>query len=181
MDFVGKIQGLAWTAVGGELLTIEAVVYPGKGNIVYTGSLGDVMKESVKTAISIVKTESKHYKIKWDFFDKHDVHVHFPEGATPKDGPSAGIGITSVILSAVTQKKIKSDVALTGEVTLSGDVLAIGGLKEKLLAALRSDVSTVIIPADNKKDLVEMPDEVTQGLKICPVTKVQEVFPLVFA
>ena len=179
-DYIGKIQGLAWTSVGGELLTIEALIYPGKGNYVYTGSLGDVMKESIKTAISLVKSESSLHKVKSDFFEKNDIHIHVPEGATPKDGPSAGIGMTAVILSAVTGKKIRSDVALTGEVTLCGDVLAIGGLKEKLLAALRGQIKTVIIPEENKKDLVEMPPEVKKGLQLHTVKKVQEVFPLVF-
>ncbi|MEC8882406.1 MAG: endopeptidase La [Pseudomonadota bacterium] len=178
-DHVGKIQGLAWTAVGGELLTIEAIVYPGKGKFIYTGSLGDVMKESIQTAISIVKIEGQKYGVKTSFFEKNDIHVHVPEGATPKDGPSAGIGMTAVILSAVTGKKIKSDIALTGEVTLSGDVLAIGGLKEKLLAALRGQIREVIIPEQNKKDLAEMPTEVKKGLKIHTVKKVQEVFGLV--
>ena len=180
-DAVGKIQGLAWTAVGGDLLTIEALIYPGKGKYVYTGSLGDVMKESIKTALSIVKKESETHHIPNDFFDKHDIHVHVPEGATPKDGPSAGIGMTAVILSAVTGKKIRSDIALTGEVTLSGDVLAIGGLKEKLLAALRGQIKTVIIPEPNKKDLDDMPTEVLKGLDIKPVSRIESVFPLVFS
>ena len=180
-DRIGEIQGLAWTSVGGELLTIEAVVYPGKGKIVYTGSLGDVMKESIQTAISLVKTESETHGIPDDFFEKHDVHVHVPEGATPKDGPSAGIGMTAVILSAVTKKKLKADVALTGEVTLAGNVLAIGGLKEKLLAALRSDISTVIIPEENRKDLIDMPNEVKRGLDVKLVKKMSEVFPWVLA
>jgi ATP-dependent Lon protease len=180
-DAVGKIQGLAWTAVGGDLLTIEALIYPGKGKYVYTGSLGDVMKESIKTALSIVKKQSEAHHIPNDFFDKHDIHVHVPEGATPKDGPSAGIGMTAVILSAVTGKKIRSDIALTGEVTLSGDVLAIGGLKEKLLAALRGQIKTVIIPEPNKKDLDDMPTEVLKGLDIKPVSRIESVFPLVFS
>jgi ATP-dependent Lon protease len=180
-DAVGKIQGLAWTAVGGDLLTIEALIYPGKGKYVYTGSLGDVMKESIKTALSIVKKQSATHHIPDNFFDKHDIHVHVPEGATPKDGPSAGIGMTAVILSAVTGKKIRSDIALTGEVTLCGDVLAIGGLKEKLLAALRGQIKTVIIPEQNKKDLDDMPTEVLKGLEIQTVSRIESVFPAVFA
>ena len=180
-DAVGKIQGLAWTSVGGELLTIEAVVYPGKGNIVYTGSLGDVMKESIKTAISLVKCDTKSREhLAENFFEKHDIHVHVPEGATPKDGPSAGIGMASVIRSVLTQEKIRSDIALTGEVTLSGDVLAIGGLKEKLLAALRSGVTDVIIPKENEKDLTELPEEVKRGLTVHAVKRVEEVFDLVY-
>ena len=165
--------------MGGELLTIEAVAYPGKGKFVYTGSLGDVMKESIQAAISIVKVEGRHFKIEPSFFEKHDIHVHMPEGATPKDGPSAGIGLVAVVLSVVTGRKIKSDVALTGEVTLSGEVLAIGGLKEKLLAALRGNIKTVIIPEENKKDLAEMPDEIKTGLTIHTINRVQEVFELV--
>lgn len=180
-DAVGKIQGLAWTSVGGELLTIEAVVYPGKGNIVYTGSLGDVMKESIKTAISLVKCDPRSRQhLSADFFEKHDVHVHVPEGATPKDGPSAGIGMASVIRSVLTQEKIRADVALTGEVTLSGEVLAIGGLKEKLLAALRSGIKDVLIPKKNEKDLADLPDEVKRGLVIHPVKRIEEVFALVY-
>ena len=139
------------------------------------------MKESIKTALSIVKKQSATHHIPDNFFDKHDIHVHVPEGATPKDGPSAGIGMTAVILSAVTGKKIRSDIALTGEVTLCGDVLAIGGLKEKLLAALRGQIKTVIIPEQNKKDLDDMPTEVLKGLEIQTVSRIESVFPAVFA
>ncbi len=180
-DKVGVIRGLAWTSVGGELLTLEALTYPGKGEIKYTGSLGNVMKESISTAYSLVKSKAENYSIGPESFKKIDVHVHVPEGATPKDGPSAGIGMCAVVLSAVTKLPIKADVALTGEVTLGGEVLAIGGLKEKLLAALRGEITTVIIPQENKKDIDELPQEVKKGLKIHCVSKIDEVFPLVFA
>ena len=177
---IGLIRGLAWTSVGGELLTIEALVYPGKGDIVYTGSLGDVMKESIKAAFSIVKSQASQYNIGSEDFKKIDIHVHVPEGATPKDGPSAGIGMCAVMLSAIANIPIKASIALTGEVTLAGKVLAIGGLKEKLLAALRGEIVDVIIPYDNKKDIEELPEEVKKGLNIHLVKNIKEVFPLVF-
>ncbi len=180
-DKIGVIRGLAWTSVGGELLTLEALTYPGKGEIIYTGSLGNVMKESITTAYSIVKSKASEYRVGQDAFKKIDVHVHVPEGATPKDGPSAGIGMCVVVLSAVAKLPIRADVALTGEVTLGGEVLAIGGLKEKCLAALRGEITTVIIPKDNQKDITELPSEVRKGLKIHTVSNINQVFPLVFA
>ena len=180
-DKVGLIRGLAWTSVGGELLTIEALTYPGKGGITYTGSLGDVMKESISTAYSLVKARANQYNVGNDLFKKIDVHVHVPEGATPKDGPSAGIGMCAVVLSALAKLPIRADVALTGEVTLGGDVLAIGGLKEKLLAALRGEIHTVIIPYENTKDIEELPSEVKKGIKIHAVKTIDEVFAIIFA
>ena len=174
-DLVGVSTGLAWTEAGGELLSIEAVTVPGKGRVSSTGKLGDVMKESIQAAEYFVKSRALEFGIKPDLFDKKDIHVHVPEGATPKDGPSAGIAMVSAIVSALTGHAIRSDVAMTGEVTLRGRVLAIGGLKEKLLAALRGNIKTVIIPQENEKDLVEIPDHVLEGLKIVPCTSVDEV------
>ncbi len=174
-DQVGAVTGLAWTEVGGELLTIEAVTVPGKGLIKTTGKLGDVMQESISAALSFVKARSTHYGIKPSLFDKKDIHVHVPEGATPKDGPSAGVGMVTAIVSTLTGIAVRKDVAMTGEVTLRGRVLPIGGLKEKLLAALRGGITTVFIPAENEKDLVEIPANVTGTLTIIPVTHVDEV------
>ena len=174
-DLVGVSTGLAWTEAGGELLSIEAVTVPGKGRVSSTGKLGDVMKESIQAAEYFVKSRALEFGIKPDLFNKKDIHVHVPEGATPKDGPSAGIAMVSAIVSALTGHAIRSDVAMTGEVTLRGRVLAIGGLKEKLLAALRGNIKTVVIPQENEKDLVEIPDHVLEGLKIVPCTSVDEV------
>jgi ATP-dependent Lon protease len=174
-DLVGVTTGLAWTEVGGELLTIEAVTLPGKGRVTATGKLGDVMKESVQAAESFVKSRSQAYGIKPPIFEKKDIHVHVPEGATPKDGPSAGVAMVTSIVSVLTGIPVKRDIAMTGEITLRGRVLPIGGLKEKLLAALRGGLKTVLIPAENEKDLAEIPDNVKRGLKIIPANTVDEV------
>jgi ATP-dependent Lon protease len=174
-DLVGVTTGLAWTEVGGELLTIEAVTLPGKGRVTATGKLGDVMKESVQAAESFVKSRSHAFGIRATIFEKRDIHVHVPEGATPKDGPSAGVGMVTSIVSVLTGIPVKSSVAMTGEITLRGRVLPIGGVKEKLLAALRGGLKTVLIPQDNEKDLAEIPDNVKRGLKIIPVRTVDEL------
>ena len=174
-DMVGAVTGLAWTEVGGELLTIEAVTMPGKGNFSITGKLGDVMQESVQAARSYVRSRSVSLGIKPTVFEKRDIHVHVPEGATPKDGPSAGIAMCTAIVSALTGIPVRKEVAMTGEVTLRGRVLPIGGLKEKLLAALRGGLKTVLIPKENEKDLAEIPDNVKKNLEIVPVATVDEV------
>jgi ATP-dependent Lon protease len=174
-DMVGITTGLAWTEVGGELLTIEAVTLPGKGRVTATGKLGDVMKESVQAAESFVKSRSYAFGIRPTVFEKKDIHVHVPEGATPKDGPSAGVAMVTSIVSVLTGIPVKRDIAMTGEITLRGRVLPIGGLKEKLLAALRGGLKTVLIPKDNEKDLAEIPDNVKRGLKIIPVGAVDEL------
>ncbi len=174
-DMVGVVTGLAWTEVGGEILTIESVVVPGKGNIKHTGKLGDVMQESVSAAMSYVRSRAVTFGIKPTLFEKRDVHVHVPEGATPKDGPSAGIAMATSIVSVLTGIPVRRDVAMTGEITLRGRVLPIGGLKEKLLAALRAGITTVFIPKDNEKDLAEIPDNVKKNLKLIPVAHVDEV------
>jgi len=175
---VGQVTGLAWTEVGGELLTIETVLMPGKGNVQRTGSLGDVMKESVEAARSVVRSRALVLGIEDDIFEKHDIHVHVPEGATPKDGPSAGIAMTTALVSSITKIPVKCDVAMTGEITLRGEVLPIGGLKEKLLAAHRGGIKTVLIPEGNKKDLVEIPDNIKGSLLIKPVKWIDEVLEL---
>jgi ATP-dependent Lon protease len=174
-DMVGITTGLAWTEVGGELLTIEAVTLPGKGRVTATGKLGDVMKDSVQAAESYVKSRSYAFGIKPTIFEKKDIHVHVPEGATPKDGPSAGVAMVTSIVSVLTGIPVKRDIAMTGEITLRGRVLPIGGLKEKLLAALRGGLKTVLIPKENEKDLAEIPDNVKRGLKIIPVGTVDEL------
>jgi ATP-dependent Lon protease len=174
-DLVGVTTGLAWTEVGGELLTIEAVTLPGKGRVTATGKLGDVMKESVQAAESFVKSRSAAYGIKPSIFDKRDIHVHVPEGATPKDGPSAGVAMVTSIVSVLTGITVRRDIAMTGEVTLRGRILPIGGLKEKLLAALRGGLKTVLIPGENEKDLADIPDNVKKGLEIIPVNTVDEL------
>ena len=174
-DQVGATTGLAWTEVGGELLTIEAVTVPGKGKMTITGKLGDVMQESIQAARSYVRSRSPMLGIKADVFDKVDIHIHVPEGATPKDGPSAGIAMVTSIVSVLTTIPVRASVAMTGEVTLRGRVLPIGGLKEKLLAALRGGIKTVLIPKDNAKDLADIPDNVKKGLEIIPVASVDEV------
>lgn len=172
---VGQVNGLAWTEVGGDLLTIEAAVLPGKGNIIRTGSLGDVMKESVEAARSVVRSRAKFLGIKDEMFEKKDVHIHVPDGATPKDGPSAGAAMTTAFVSALTGIPVRADVAMTGEITLRGEVTAIGGLKEKLLAAHRGGIKTVLIPEENSKDLTEIPDNVKNHLEIIPVRWIDRV------
>jgi len=174
-DQIGAVTGLAWTEVGGELLTIEAVTVPGKGQIKTTGKLGEVMQESVQAAFSFVKTRAPSFGVKPSLFARKDIHVHLPEGAVPKDGPSAGIGMVTAILSTLTGIPVRRDVAMTGEVTLRGRVLPIGGLKEKLLAALRGGIAKVLIPAENEKDLAEIPANIREGLEIVPVSHVDEV------
>jgi len=174
-DMVGVVTGLAWTEVGGEILTIESVLLPGKGNVKGTGKLGDVMQESVSAALSYVRSRSQRFGIRPPFFEKRDIHVHVPEGATPKDGPSAGIAMATSIVSVLTGIPVRRDVAMTGEITLRGRVLPIGGLKEKLLAALRAGIKTVFIPKDNEKDLAEIPDNVKNNLVLIPVSDVDEV------
>jgi ATP-dependent Lon protease len=172
---IGVVTGLAWTEVGGEILKIEAVVMPGKGKMEITGKLGDVMQESVKAAKSYIRSKSLEYGIIPPIFDKKDFHVHVPEGATPKDGPSAGVGMVTSIISAITEIPVNKDVAMTGEITLRGIVLPIGGLKEKLLAAHRAGIKKVLIPQENKKDLVEIPEVIKKNIEIIPVKNVDEV------
>ncbi|MCA3387512.1 MAG: endopeptidase La [Roseomonas sp.] len=174
-DMVGVVTGLAWTEVGGEILTIESVLLPGKGNVKQTGKLGDVMQESVSAAMSYVRSRSTSFGIKPTLFEKRDLHVHVPEGATPKDGPSAGIAMATSIVSVLTGIPVRRDVAMTGEITLRGRVLPIGGLKEKLLAAMRAGIKTVFIPKENEKDLADIPESVKKGLEINPVSHVDEV------
>jgi ATP-dependent Lon protease len=174
-DQIGAVTGLAWTEVGGELLTIEAVTVPGKGQIKTTGKLGEVMQESIQAAMSFVKARAPSYGIKPSVFHRKDIHVHLPEGAVPKDGPSAGVGMVTAIISTLSGTAVRRDVAMTGEVTLRGRVLPIGGLKEKLLAALRGGITTVLIPAENEKDLADLPSSVTERLEIIPVSHVDEV------
>jgi ATP-dependent Lon protease len=172
---VGQVVGLAWTEVGGDLLTIEAALMPGKGLITRTGSLGDVMKESVEAARTVVRSRSAVLGIKDEMFEKRDIHIHVPDGATPKDGPSAGAAMTTAFVSALTGIPVRSDVAMTGEITLRGEITAIGGLKEKLLAALRGGIKTVLIPEENAKDLQEIPDNVKSGLEIIAVKWIDQV------
>lgn len=174
-DQIGQVKGLAWTEVGGELLSIEAVILPGKGKSIYTGQLGEVMQESIQAAMSVVRARSDLLGVPKNFFEKHDIHIHVPEGATPKDGPSAGISMCTALVSVITQLPIRADYAMTGEITLRGEVLAIGGLKEKLLAAHRSGIKNVIIPVENVKDLKEIPDNIKQDLNITPVRWIDEV------
>ena len=175
---VGQVTGLAWTQVGGELLTIEATAIPGKGKLINTGQLGDVMKESIQAASTIVRSRAKSLGIDEEFHQKLDLHVHVPEGATPKDGPSAGVGMTTALVSALTQIPVKANVAMTGEITLRGEVLSIGGLKEKLLAAHRGGIATVIIPEENSKDLVEIPKNIKEKLNIIPVKWIDQVLEI---
>jgi ATP-dependent Lon protease len=175
---IGQVTGLAWTEVGGELLTIESAIMPGKGNIIRTGSLGDVMKESVEAARTVVRSRARRLGIKDEAFEKSDIHIHFPEGATPKDGPSAGIAITTGLVSSLTGIPVRPDVAMTGEITLRGEVLAIGGLKEKLLAAHRGGIKTVLIPEENVKDLADIPDNVKNRLEIVPVRWIDKVLEI---
>lgn len=175
---IGQVTGLAWTSVGGELLTLESAATPGKGRIVKTGSLGDVMQESIQAALTVVRSRSAGMGVNDDYFEKHDLHVHVPEGATPKDGPSAGIGMATALVSVMTGIPVRADVAMTGEITLRGKVLAIGGLKEKLLAAHRGGIKTVIIPKENEKDLRDIPDNIKADLKVIPVDWIDEVLDL---
>ena len=178
MNRVGQVTGLAWTEVGGELLTIEAAIVPGKGKLIHTGQLGDVMQESIQAAMTVVRSRSQVLGLDQDFYQKSDVHIHMPEGATPKDGPSAGIGMCTALVSALTKIPVRSDVAMTGEITLRGEVLPIGGLKEKLLAAHRGGIAQVLIPHDNVKDLAEIPENIKEKLDIRPVKWIDEVFEM---
>lgn len=179
-DEIGIVRGLAWTSVGGGTLQIEVNVMPGKGEIMLTGQLGDVMKESARTGISYIRSVSRDYQIADDFFEKHDIHVHIPEGAVPKDGPSAGITMATAMLSAITEQKVRADIAMTGEVTLRGRVLPIGGLKEKLLAAKNAGIKTVLVPKKNLADVEELSQEITKGLEILPVEHMEEVLKAAF-
>jgi ATP-dependent Lon protease len=175
---VGQVTGLAWTEVGGELLTIESVAVPGKGKTMTTGKLGEVMQESIQAALTVVRRRSKSLGIPEDFYQKNDIHIHLPEGATPKDGPSAGIGMTTALVSALTGIPVRADVAMTGEITLRGEVLPIGGLKEKLLAAVRGGIRLALIPEENVKDLAEMPDTIKGKIEIQPVKWIDKVLEL---
>ncbi|MDB6062268.1 MAG: Endopeptidase La, partial [Verrucomicrobiaceae bacterium] len=175
---VGQVTGLAWTQVGGELLTIEAVAVAGKGRQVKTGSLGDVMQESIQAALTVVRSRSQRLGIRASYHETHDLHIHVPEGATPKDGPSAGVGMCTALVSVMTGIAVKSDVAMTGEITLRGQVLRIGGLKEKLLAAHRGGIKTVIIPDENEPDLKEIPDNIKADMQIKPVKWIDEVLQI---
>jgi ATP-dependent Lon protease len=174
-DQVGVVTGLAWTDVGGELLTIESVMMPGKGRMTVTGNLRDVMKESISAAASYVRSRAITFGIEPPLFERRDIHVHVPEGATPKDGPSAGVAMATTIVSVLTGIPIRHDIAMTGEITLRGRVLPIGGLKEKLLAAARGGIKTVLIPDENAKDLTEISDAIKGGLEIIPVARMDEV------
>jgi ATP-dependent Lon protease len=175
---IGLVTGLAWTQVGGDLLSIEATVVPGKGKLIHTGQLGDVMQESIHAALSVVRARAERLGIDPEFHQKHDLHIHVPEGATPKDGPSAGIAMCTALVSALTKVPVRSEVAMTGEITLRGRVLPIGGLKEKLLAAHRGGIETVIIPDENVKDLADIPKNVTESLAIKPVRWIDEVLDI---
>jgi len=175
---IGQVTGLAWTSVGGELLTIEAVAVPGKGRHVQTGSLGDVMQESIQAATTVVRSRSQMLGIPANYHENHDVHIHVPEGATPKDGPSAGVAMCTALVSVLTSIPVRSDVAMTGEITLRGEVLPIGGLKEKLLAARRGGIKTVIVPKENERDLKEVPANIKEHLNIRPVKWIDEVLAL---
>lgn len=174
-DEVGVVRGLAWTSVGGDTLEIEVNIMPGKGDILLTGQLGDIMKESARAGISYIRSMGKLYYIPEDFFEKHDIHIHIPEGATPKDGPSAGITMATAMISAITGQKVRADVAMTGEITLRGRVLPIGGLKEKLLAAKSAGVKTVFVPEKNRRDVADISGEITKGLEIRYVSHMDEV------
>ena len=175
---IGLVTGLAWTEVGGELLQVESTLVPGKGQLILTGQLGDVMKESASAALSVVRARTEQLGIDLGFLEKHDVHVHVPEGATPKDGPSAGIAMVTALVSTLTKNPVRAEVAMTGEITLRGRVLPIGGLKEKLLAALRGGITTVVIPEENKKDLVDLPKSVAEGLTIRTARWIDEVLDI---
>ena len=172
---VGIVRGLAWTSVGGDTLEIEVNVMRGKGELKLTGKLGEVMKESAMTGLSYVRSVGEKYEIEEDFFEKHDIHIHIPEGAVPKDGPSAGITMATAMLSAITDKKVRADVAMTGEITLRGRVLAIGGLKEKLLAAKAAKIALVLVPKENKKDIEEIEEEILEGISVQYVENMEQV------
>jgi ATP-dependent Lon protease len=174
-DQIGQVTGLAWTEVGGELLTIEAALMPGKGRLSHTGQLGEVMQESIQAAMTVVRSRAESLGLEDEFHQKYDIHIHVPEGATPKDGPSAGVGMCTSLVSALTRIPVRADVAMTGEITLRGEVLPIGGLKEKLLAAHRGGIATVIIPEENERDLVDIPKNIKQNLNIKPVRWIDEV------
>jgi ATP-dependent Lon protease len=178
---IGQVTGLAWTEVGGELLTIESAIVPGKGKLQHTGQLGEVMQESIQAAMTVVRSRAAGLGLEPDFYQKLDIHLHVPEGATPKDGPSAGIGMCTALVSALTKIPVRSEVAMTGEITLRGEVLPIGGLKEKLLAAHRGGITTVVIPIDNQKDLIEIPDNIKGNLDIKPVKWIDEVLEIALA
>jgi ATP-dependent Lon protease len=175
VDQVGVATGLAWTAFGGEILKIEAIVLPGKGKLILTGKLGEVMKESANIALSHIRFISEKYRIDPTVFDKNDIHIHLPEGAIPKDGPSAGAALAAAILSALTGRKLRNNIALTGELTLYGNILAVGGLNEKLLAAQRNHICTVLVPAENHKEIADLPNEIRKGLTIHEVSTFEEV------
>jgi ATP-dependent Lon protease len=178
-DRIGQVTGLAWTQVGGELLTIEASSFIGKGKIIKTGSLGDVMQESIQAALSVVRSRSESLGIDPKFYEEQDIHIHVPEGATPKDGPSAGAAMATALTSVLSKIPVRSDVAMTGEITLRGEVLKIGGLKEKLLAARRGGIKTVLIPEGNVRDLKEIPENIKAELEIKPVRWIDEVLDIV--
>ena len=177
-DRVGQVTGLAWTEVGGDLLTIEAVVMSGKGKATYTGQLGDVMQESIQAAMTVVRARAEVLGLDEKFHQKRDIHIHVPEGATPKDGPSAGVGMCTAVVSALTGIPVRADVAMTGEITLRGEVLPIGGLKEKLLAALRGGIRLVLIPEENARELVEIPEDIKSNLDIRPVKWIDQVLDI---
>jgi ATP-dependent Lon protease len=180
-DEVGIVRGLAWTSVGGVTLEVEVNIMPGKGECKLTGQLGDVMRESAAAAISCIRSMGEEYDLPKDYFQTHDIHVHLPEGAVPKDGPSAGITMATAILSAAADIPVRADVAMTGEITLRGRVLPIGGLKEKLLAAKNAGITTVLVPKDNTRDLDEIDDEIKSGIEIIPVKKLKDVIKIAFA
>ncbi|MGL5915556.1 MAG: S16 family serine protease, partial [Culicoidibacterales bacterium] len=180
-DQVGVVTGLAYTAFGGDILPIEVAYYPGRESIVLTGKLGDVMKESAQTAMSYVKSRAKDFKINPEIFEKNTIHIHVPEGAVPKDGPSAGIAMATAIISALTNQKVRKDLGMTGEITLRGNVLPIGGLKEKSMAANRSGLKTILIPQENERDIDEIPETVKKQLTIIPVSHLDDVLSVVFA
>jgi len=177
---IGVVNGLAWTEAGGDLLKIEALVFPGSGHTQFTGKLGDVMKESIETAISLVRARADSLGITDQFWKEKDIHIHLPEGATPKDGPSAGVAIVVAVISALTGKPIRNDVAMTGEITLVGQVLKIGGLKEKILAAHRAGIATVLIPDDNTNNLVDIPKNVLDQLTLVPLKTIDQALAVVF-
>ncbi|MCI6887945.1 MAG: endopeptidase La, partial [Lachnospiraceae bacterium] len=179
-DEIGIVRGLAWTSVGGDTLQIEVNVMPGKGQLQLTGQMGDVMKESAQTALTFVRSISPEYQVPDDYFEKHDLHIHIPEGAVPKDGPSAGITMATAMLSAVTNRKVAARVAMTGEITLRGRVLPIGGLKEKILAAKMAHIKTVLVPDKNRPDIVELSREITRGLRIVYVKNMKDVLQEAF-
>ena len=177
---IGIVRGLAWTSVGGDTLEIEVNIMPGKGEFQLTGQLGDVMKESAQAGISYIRSVSEQYDIDKEFFKEHDIHIHIPEGAVPKDGPSAGITMATAMLSAITKRKVRKDVAMTGEITLRGRVLPIGGLKEKILAAKNAGIKTVCVPKKNEPDIQEISKEIKQGLEIVFVEKMEQVIEVAF-